>query len=146
MSDATGNMLHVMAGVLCDTRGQVLLAQRPAGKHLAGFWEFPGGKLEPGESPAAALVRECGEELGVLVAPIRFVARAGDERIRLDVWLARLVAGEPAPGPDHDELTWTTAAGLVQLDWLPLDAALLPDVRKALHDVADGTGPGTALE
>ena len=57
--------MHVMAGVLCDAHGRVLLAQRPVGKHLAGLWEFPGGKREPGESPRAALLRELREELGI---------------------------------------------------------------------------------
>lgn len=58
-------VLHVVAGVLIDAAGRVLLAQRPAGKELAGFWEFPGGKLEPGESPEAALRRELHEELAI---------------------------------------------------------------------------------
>ena len=57
-------VMHVMAGVLLDGAGRVLLAQRPADKHLAGFWEFPGGKLEAGETPLAALARELLEELG----------------------------------------------------------------------------------
>jgi len=57
--------MHVMAGLIVDTDGLVLLAERPQGKHLAGFWEFPGGKLEPGESPLAVLARELREELGI---------------------------------------------------------------------------------
>lgn len=64
---APPTVLHVMAGLLVDRNGCVLLAQRPAGKHLEGYWEFPGGKLEAGETPLAALVRELHEELGIQV-------------------------------------------------------------------------------
>ena len=69
-------VIHVVAGVLVDVRGRVLLAQRPQGKHLEGLWEFPGGKREPGESSAAALVRELREELGI-------EAEAGDTLLQL---------------------------------------------------------------
>lgn len=92
MSGTPGNMLHVMAGVLRDTRGKVLLAQRPAGKHLAGFWEFPGGKLEPGESPQSALARELREELGIQINPhdgvplIRIPWHYGERGLLLDAW------------------------------------------------------------
>ena len=58
-------VVHVMAAVMHDAEGRVLLAQRPEGKHLAGMWEFPGGKLDPGEAPLAGLARELREELGV---------------------------------------------------------------------------------
>ena len=63
------DLLPVVAVALIDVEGRVLIAQRPAGKEHAGLWEFPGGKVEPGESPEAALVRELREELGVTVAP-----------------------------------------------------------------------------
>ncbi len=73
--------VDVVAAALLDGAGRVLVAQRPAGKSLAGLWEFPGGKIEPGEAPAAALVRELAEELGIEVAeadlhPLTFVAHA----------------------------------------------------------------------
>lgn len=58
-------IIHVVAAALVDGEGRVLLAQRPEGKSLAGLWEFPGGKLEPGESPEAGMVRELEEELGI---------------------------------------------------------------------------------
>jgi len=60
-------LIHVLAGVLFDAQGRVLFAQRPAGKHLAGQWEFPGGKREPGETPAQTLARELSEELDIAV-------------------------------------------------------------------------------
>jgi 8-oxo-dGTP diphosphatase len=92
VNDRASASLHVMAGVLCDAQGRVLLAQRPEGKHLAGFWEFPGGKLEPGESPQHALVRELREELGIDVDPadgvplIRVPWRYNDRGLLLDAW------------------------------------------------------------
>jgi 8-oxo-dGTP diphosphatase len=89
---AAGARLHVMAGVLRDAQGRVLLAQRPPGKHLAGLWEFPGGKLEPGERPLHALMRELREELDVRVEPrdgialIRIPWCYGERGLLLDAW------------------------------------------------------------
>jgi 8-oxo-dGTP diphosphatase len=101
--------MHVMAGVMVDARGRVLLAQRPPGKHLAGQWEFPGGKLEEGESPEAGLIRELHEELGVdasLAAPlIRIPWRYGDRSLLLDAWTIREWRGEPA-SLEHQALRW----------------------------------------
>ncbi|MGH8158690.1 MAG: Nudix family hydrolase [Rhodanobacter sp.] len=81
---------HVMAGVMLDAEGRVLLAQRPPGKHLAGLWEFPGGKLEPGEQPLAALARELHEELGITVQRaeplIRVPCHYPDRELLLDTW------------------------------------------------------------
>lgn len=83
--------VHVAAGVLCDAAGRVLLAERPAGKHLAGSWEFPGGKVEAGESPFAGLKRELHEELGVVVEAahplVRLTHSYPNLDIDLDVWL-----------------------------------------------------------
>ena len=83
--------LHVMAGVLRRHDGHVLITERPAGKHLAGCWEFPGGKLDPGEAPRDGLARELHEELGIclvaaeplLVLPWRY----GTKELLLDTWL-----------------------------------------------------------
>jgi len=92
-------VMHVMAGVLLDDNGCVLLAQRPAGKHLAGFWEFPGGKLEAGETPLAALARELLEELGIHVRDAEPLVclpwRYEDRELLLDAWRVSSWRGEP---------------------------------------------------
>ena len=91
--------VHVVAGVLIDGAGRVLIAQRPAGKHLAGGWEFPGGKLEPGESARAGLARELREELGIAIGQPRPLMRLRHAyphgEVLLDVWVVRRYRGEP---------------------------------------------------
>jgi 8-oxo-dGTP diphosphatase len=92
-------VMHVMAGVMHDAEGRVLLAQRPAGKHLAGMWEFPGGKLEPDEAPLAGLARELHEELGITLQRaeplIRIPCHYIDRELLLDVWQTDQWAGVP---------------------------------------------------
>lgn len=90
-----------------------MLARRPAGKHLAGFWEFPGGKIEPGETEKEALCRELREELGCLAEPgeaLLPVTHAYENvTVRLSPFLARLVPGSPAPmAREHDALAWVS--------------------------------------
>jgi 8-oxo-dGTP diphosphatase len=118
---------------------EVLVAQRGSGP-LAGLWEFPGGKVEPGEDHEAALVRECAEELGITVAPESFlgevpldgaVAGGAPGTSTLRVWSARLAAGEPV-AHEHRELRWVRAADLEALDWIAADRPLLPAVRALL--------------
>jgi 8-oxo-dGTP diphosphatase len=100
---------------------------------VAGGWEFPGGMVEPGESPADALARECREELGVTVAVGERLGTADIQPgFELHVYVAALVAGTPAPLQDHDELRWLTAAELDDVAWLPADRPVLPAVRARL--------------
>lgn len=108
----------------------MLVAQRPAHKHLALKWEFAGGKVEPGELPEAALIREIREELGcdiVVVRPLpRFVHDYGTVAIEMIPFVCRLLAGSPAPHPhEHVALRWVTPAEISTLD---LAAADLPVV------------------
>ncbi|SHG20967.1 8-oxo-dGTP diphosphatase [Jatrophihabitans endophyticus] len=129
-------MIEVVAAALIrDAR--VLAARRAPPHRLAGGWEFPGGKVEPGESDGAALVRECREELDVTVEVDRRLGTArGDATvapIRLSLYAARLVTGEPRPHEDHDALRWLTAAELASVEWLPIDRSLLPLVAAALR-------------
>jgi 8-oxo-dGTP diphosphatase len=124
--------VHVVAGVIADADGRVLLAQRPAGKHLAGGWEFPGGKLEDGEAPLAGLQRELREELGIEVhaaTPLLRVTHAYPEReVDLDVWQVTDWRGTPR-GLDGQQLRWCARDQLATAELLPADlpvvAALL---------------------
>src|SRR5688572_32259365 len=89
MRPGRADRVHVVAGVLRDVRGRILLARRTAGRDLAGAWEFPGGKVEPGETPEAALARELEEELGIRIGAstplIRVPQAYAHKRIVLDV-------------------------------------------------------------
>jgi 8-oxo-dGTP diphosphatase len=113
--------------------GLVLAARRNRPADLAGGWEFPGGKVEPGEDESAALVRECHEELGVDVAVGPRVGVARDQAIRLALYAASLDAGEPMSGEDHDELRWLRPDQFGDVSWLPIDAELLPAVAAHLR-------------
>jgi 8-oxo-dGTP diphosphatase len=130
----------VVAAALVDGGRRVLLQQRAPGRAMAGLWEFPGGKVEAGESDLSALVRECAEELGVVVAPQSFVGEVlldgvvgggapGSSTLR--VWWARLESGEPV-AHEHAEIRWVSAEELEDLDWIPADRPLLPAVRPLL--------------
>jgi len=122
--------IHVVCAVIEDGQGRVLIAQRPAHKHLALQWEFPGGKVEAGESPERALLREIAEELGCAItvqrALPRFVHDYGAVVIEMIPFVCRLAAGSPAPQPhEHVALRWATLAELSQV---ALAAADLPVV------------------
>jgi 8-oxo-dGTP diphosphatase len=116
--------IHVLAGALVAPDGRVLLAQRPEGKHLAGGWEFPGGKKDPGETRRAALARELREELGVELRSarplIRFEHIYPDRVVDLDVWRVDAWAGEPR-GLDGQALAWCPVAELEAQGLLPAD-------------------------
>ena len=133
------DVTQVVGAALVDDRRRVLVAQRGSGP-LAGLWEFPGGKVEPGESDLSALVRECTEELGVRVQPQVFlgevpldgvVAGGAPGASTLRVWSGRIVAGE-LTAHEHTELRWLVAAELDDLDWIAADRPLLPAVRTLL--------------
>lgn len=122
--------MHVMAGVLLDTDGQVLLAQRPPGKHLAGMWEFPGGKLEPGEFPVAGLERELREELGVEIdldraAPLIQVRwNYGERDLLLDAW--RITAWQGTPrSVEGQALQWRWPPAIQPTVLAPADREIL---------------------
>ncbi|WP_245916778.1 (deoxy)nucleoside triphosphate pyrophosphohydrolase [Nocardioides gansuensis] len=108
--------------------GRVLAARRTTPPEAAGRWEFPGGKVEPGETPAAALVRELREELGVDVAVTGWLpgsAAIGTTHV-LTVAVAALVDGSPDPDPvEHDAVRWLEASELAELDWLEPDRPFL---------------------
>jgi len=124
--------VHVVAGAIFDGEGRVLIAQRPGGRHMAGQWEFPGGKLAAGEATFAGLVRELREELGIDVAAaepvIAYDYDYPDKRVRLDLWRVLRYRGDPR-GLDAQALRWVRldelrAAGLLEAD-RPMIAALI---------------------
>jgi mutator protein MutT len=125
---AAAPVIHVAAGVLVDRRGRVLIAQRPPGKHLAGRWEFPGGKLEPGESAREGLRRELEEEIGVAIEQPRPLLRLRHRydygQVLLDVWVVRRYRGEPR-GLDGQALRWCPRAELADADLLPADRPIM---------------------
>lgn len=116
--------VRVVAAALFDACGKVLIAERPAGKHLAGSWEFPGGKIAPGESDAMALARELREELGVeLVSgrPLLSLRHSyEDHHVELSMWIVERYDGEPR-GLDGQRLKWVTPARLPDEDMLVAD-------------------------
>ncbi|MGL4313955.1 MAG: (deoxy)nucleoside triphosphate pyrophosphohydrolase [Sphingomonas sp.] len=128
---AAGTALFpVVAAALIDADGRVLVQRRPAGKAMAGLWEFPGGKIEPGETPEAALIRELEEELGITVpaaclAPATFAsAPLNDRHLVLLLFVARKWQGVPT-ALDADALKWVYPAELHQLAMPPADKPLI---------------------
>jgi 8-oxo-dGTP diphosphatase len=129
--------LWVVAAALARPDGQVLLQQRPSGKAMAGLWEFPGGKVERGERPEQALVRELREELGIGVeeaalAPAAFASAPLAERhLLLLLFLCRRWAGEPRP-LDAEALRWVTPAEMHALAMPPADVPLVEALERLL--------------
>ena len=125
-------VIQVVCALLEDTDGRLLVARRPAGKHLGGYWEFPGGKLEAGETPEAALIRELAEELGCLVevgAALAPVTHAyASVTVRLMPYLARLSADSPpAEAREHDALRWVTGEEIATLALPEADAPIVAE-------------------
>ena len=119
----------VVAAALLDGE-RLLAARRSAPPELAGRWELPGGKVESGEAPEAALVRELREELGIEAEPVERVP--GEWPLKpgyvLRVWTARLLTGDPRPLEDHDELRWLTPDEIWDVDWLDQDVPAVKSV------------------
>lgn len=121
----------VSAVALIDADGRVLLAQRPEGKPMAGLWEFPGGKVEAGETPEAALIRELHEELGIdtwtsCLAPLTFASHAyADFHLLMPVFACRRWNGIARPR-EGQQLAWVRARDLRDYPMPPADVPLIP--------------------
>jgi len=119
----------VVAGVIRDRRGRVLVARRPEGRHMAGLWEFPGGKVRPGEGPSAALERELAEELGVTTHAARPLTFAVHTEPGLQVLLlfyeVELPSGQAPRALDGQELAWVEPVRLAELAMPPADRELV---------------------
>ena len=120
--------IHVVAGVLRDTQGNILLAQRPVDKHLGGLWEFPGGKCEENESAVDALSRELHEELGLTEIDSRPLIQVrhdyGDKKIFLDVYLVTDWQGEPT-GKEGQPLAWVSLSEMERYDMPAADEPII---------------------
>ncbi len=123
--------MDVVCGVIQNSNLEFLACLRPDGKHLAGRWEFPGGKVEPDESPEAALIRELEEELGVIVEvgmPLRPVNWIYAERaIRLLPFYCKILTGEPQ-ALEHERLLWCAAENFDSLSWADADLPVLSEI------------------
>jgi 8-oxo-dGTP diphosphatase len=123
-------MLIVVAAALIDGDGRVLIQQRPPGKNMAGLWEFPGGKVDAGETPEAALVRELSEELGIDVetaclAPAAFASEAlGEKHLLLLLYICRKWCGIPQP-LEASALKWVRPNALYSIEMPPADRPLI---------------------
>jgi len=126
--------LLVSAVALIDTEGRVLLAQRPPGKSLAGLWEFPGGKVEPGETPELALIRELKEELGIdtwrsCLAPLTFASHSYDDfHLLMPLFACRRWEGIPV-AREGQTLAWVRPNKLRDYPMPPADLPLIPILR-----------------
>lgn len=130
-------MVLVSAVALVDRDGRVLLTQRPEGKSMAGLWEFPGGKVEPGETPEAALIRELEEELGIdtwesCLAPLTFASHAyADFHLLMPLFVCRKWQGQPHPH-EGQSLAWVAPNRLRDYPMPPADIPLIPMIRDLL--------------
>ncbi|MCM2293518.1 (deoxy)nucleoside triphosphate pyrophosphohydrolase [Allorhizobium sp. BGMRC 0089] len=124
-------ILLVAACALVDSDGRILLAQRPEGKHLAGLWEFPGGKVEPGESPEETLIRELDEELGVTtktdcLAPLTFASHTYDSfHLLMPLYVCRRFEGL-AHGREGQVVKWVRPQDMRSYPMPPADEPLIP--------------------
>lgn len=130
MSEPDRRLLLVAACALVDADGRVLLAQRPEGKSLAGLWEFPGGKVEIGETPELALIRELEEELGIItqvacLAPLTFASHTYDDfHLLMPLFICRRYEGQPH-GREGQSLKWVRPKDMRSYPMPPADEPLI---------------------
>ncbi len=127
------NTVHVVAALIQNDLGQFLICQRPAHKARGLLWEFVGGKVEKGESPTDALIRECHEELAVTVQPAEvfddLVHDYEDLTVHLTLFLATIASGTPQK-LEHNDIQWVTAKEMQNYDFCPADYTILQKIAK----------------
>lgn len=125
--------MTVVVAAAIERDGRYLVARRTLPEDVAGRWEMPGGKVEPGETEEQALIREIGEELGVEITVGERIP--GEWPLRddlvLHLYAATLIAGEPAPLEQHDEIRWVTPSEFDGVEWLPSDVDAVRSLRDA---------------
>jgi 8-oxo-dGTP diphosphatase len=137
MSGAGRRIVLVAACALVDADGRILLAQRPEGKSLAGLWEFPGGKVEPGETPEETLVRELEEELGIVtripcLAPLTFASHTYETfHLLMPLYVCRRYEGIPE-GREGQAIKWVRPQALRDYPMPPADEPLIPFLQDLL--------------
>lgn len=137
-----GTTIRVV-GAIIERNGTVFAGRRNPDRSAGGLWEFPGGKVEPGESPEAALTREIREELGSDVAVGELIDRStgevGHTTIELSCYAATLLGPDPHFSTDHDALTWVAVDQLQDYDWAPGDVPIIARLPELLADRATHT-------
>ncbi|MDN5794302.1 MAG: (deoxy)nucleoside triphosphate pyrophosphohydrolase [Intrasporangium sp.] len=137
-----GRQLVVGAALVDDVAAptRLLAARRTEPAELAGGWELPGGKVDPGESPLLALHREISEELGVDIVvgpavpgPLPGTTWPLGDRYEMLVWLVEVVGGDPRPIEDHDQLRWLDRGALHDVPWLPADRPIVETIAARMH-------------
>lgn len=137
MTEVKKPILLVAACALVDTDNRILLAQRPEGKSLAGLWEFPGGKVEPGETPEETLVRELEEELGIktkvaCLAPLTFASHTYETfHLLMPLYVCRRYEGIPH-GREGQAIKWVKSKALRDYPMPPADEPLIPVLQDLL--------------
>jgi 8-oxo-dGTP diphosphatase len=137
MSEQTRPILLVAACALVDTDNRILLAQRPEGKSLVGLWEFPGGKVEAGETPEETLVRELNEELGIVtkvacLAPLTFASHTYEKfHLLMPLYICRRYEGIPQ-GREGQAIKWVKSKALRDYPMPPADEPLIPFLQDLL--------------
>lgn len=120
--------IEVVAGIIRDQNGRILIARRASGKHQSGFWEFPGGKIEPCETASEALSRELKEELNIETGSFRYYDTAfhayDSHEVTLHCYEGRLMSGVPF-GADHDEIAWVSESDLHTYEYSPADRSVV---------------------
>lgn len=128
---AAKKVVLVVAVALVDKDGRILLAQRPEGKSMAGLWEFPGGKVEPGETPEHALIRELQEELGIdtwasCLAPLTFASHSYEDfHLLMPLYVCRKWEGQPR-SRENQSLKWVRSKELRKYPMPAADVPLIP--------------------
>lgn len=137
-SSSSQNLLLVVAAAICDTSNKtILLSKRPPNKPMPGKWEFPGGKVDAGEAPESAIIREIKEELGVVIEPEQLCCATfashdyGEFHLLMPVFVCSEWIGEPEPR-EGQELHWFTLAEAQTLDMPPPDGPLIERLQKLL--------------